>query len=156
MAPREVRYPAGAWGVGRLWLDGARLLAHELPRPSREAAVERHPLAERIEAYFDGCEVDFGDVVIDVGDATRFSRAVTAALRAVPYGTVLTYGELAALAGHPGASRAVGSFCARNRFPLVVPCHRVVAAGGVGPYGSLGAAYKRALLALEGVSLGEG
>jgi methylated-DNA-[protein]-cysteine S-methyltransferase len=71
----------------------------------------------------------------------------------VPRGEVVTYGELAALAGHPNAQRAAGTFCAGNRFPVVVPCHRVVGAGGIGSYGSLGLEYKRRLLALEGVDL---
>ena len=63
---------------------------------------------------------------------------------------MVTYGELAALAGAPGAARAAGSFCARNRLGLFIPCHRVVAAGDLGSYGSLGLAYKRRLLELEG------
>jgi len=67
----------------------------------------------------------------------------------VPRGEVVTYGELAALAGAPGAARAAGSFCARNRLGLFVPCHRVVSAGGLGSYGSLGVAYKRRMLELE-------
>jgi methylated-DNA-[protein]-cysteine S-methyltransferase len=74
---------------------------------------------------------------------------VADALRAIPYGETVTYGELAALAGHPNAQRAAGTFCARNRFPLFVPCHRVVAADGLGSYGSLGLEYKRRLLELE-------
>ena len=53
----------------------------------------------------------------------------------------------------PGAARAAGTFCARNRLGLFVPCHRVVAAGGLGSYGSFGLAYKRRLLELEGVAL---
>jgi O-6-methylguanine DNA methyltransferase len=74
-------------------------------------------------------------------------------LRAVPRGEVVTYGELAALAGRPGAARAAGTFCARNRLAPFVPCHRVVAANGIGGYGSLGIDYKRRLLALERVFL---
>lgn len=62
----------------------------------------------------------------------------------------MTYGELAALAGAPGAARAAGTFCARSRLGLFVPCHRVVSAGGLGSYGSYGIAYKKRLLALEG------
>jgi len=62
----------------------------------------------------------------------------------------VTYGELAALAGSPGAARAAGSFCARNKLGLFVPCHRVVGAAGLGSYGSFGLAYKRRLLELEG------
>jgi methylated-DNA-[protein]-cysteine S-methyltransferase len=89
-------------------------------------------------------------VELDLEWMTSFQRAVADALRAVPYGETVTYGELAALAGHPNAYRAAGSFCARNRFPLFLPCHRVVAAEGLGPYGSLGSGYKRRLLELEG------
>jgi methylated-DNA-[protein]-cysteine S-methyltransferase len=66
---------------------------------------------------------------------------------------VLSYGELAALAGSPGAARAAGSFCARNAFSPFVPCHRVVGANGLGGFGELGPDYKRRLLALEGVVL---
>jgi methylated-DNA-[protein]-cysteine S-methyltransferase len=82
---------------------------------------------------------------------TPFQEAVLEAMRAIPYGETATYGEVAALAGHPNAQRAVGSVCAHNRFALFVPCHRVVAAEGLGPYGSLGPGYKRRLLELEGV-----
>ena len=87
-----------------------------------------------------------------LSDPSFFERCARA-LRAVPRGEVVTYGELAALAGAPGAARAAGTFCARNRLSLFVPCHRVVAAGGLGSYGSLGLAYKRRLLELEGVSV---
>ena len=72
----------------------------------------------------------------------------------MPRGEVVTYGELAALAGAPRAARAAGTFCARNRVPIFVPCYRVVAAGGLGSYPSLGVDYKRRLLELEGVALG--
>jgi methylated-DNA-[protein]-cysteine S-methyltransferase len=72
-------------------------------------------------------------------------------LRSIPAGQVITYGELAAIAGHPNAQRAVGSVCAGNRFPVIVPCHRVIAADGLGPYGSLGPEYKRRMLELEHV-----
>jgi methylated-DNA-[protein]-cysteine S-methyltransferase len=100
-------------------------------------------------SYFAGEPVDFEDVEIDLEWCTPFQRAVALALRAVPYGETVTYGELAALAGHPNAQRAAGTFCAHNRLPLIVPCHRVVAAGGIGGYGSLGVGYKRRLLQLE-------
>ena len=145
----EVRYLAPSWGVGRLWLDGMRLLAHELPTPSLQPSSDSHPLAARMRAYFERRRVDFDDVDLDLEGETEFGGRLAAALRAVPYGDVVTYAELAALAGRPGAQRAAGTFCARNRFPLVLPCHRVVAAHGLGGYGSLGVEYKRRLLALE-------
>lgn len=149
MRPMEVRYLAPSWGVGRLWLDGMRLLAHELPTPSLQPSSDSHPLAARMRAYFERRRVDFDDVDLDLEGETEFGGRLAAALRAVPYGDVVTYAELAALAGRPGAQRAAGTFCARNRFPLVLPCHRVVAAHGLGGYGSLGVEYKRRLLALE-------
>ena len=76
-----------------------------------------------------------------------------AALRALPRGEVVSYGEVAALAGYPGAARAVGTYCAHNRFMFLVPCHRVVGANGLGGYGAAGLGVKRRLLALEGVAL---
>jgi methylated-DNA-[protein]-cysteine S-methyltransferase len=140
--------------VGEVVLEGKLLLWHELPRPGVIAGRdEPHPLTERFARFFAGARDEFLDVEVDLDEATPFQRAVAEALRRVPYGEVVTYGELAALAGYPGAARAVGSFCAHNRFAIVVPCHRVVAADGIGPYGSLGTDYKRRLLELEGASL---
>ncbi len=103
--------------------------------------------------YFSGTAEDFSDVELDLSDLTPFGRELAQTLRAVPRGEVVTYGELAALAGRPGAARAAGTFCAQNRLAVFVPCHRVVAAAGLGGYGSLGSSYKRRLLALEDVTL---
>jgi len=149
-----VAYDVPGWGVGELYFDGERLLYHELPRAGSapDEAVD-HPLADRFRGYFRGERVAFDDVELDLDWTTPFQRAVADALRAVPRGEVVTYGELAALAGRPNAYRAAGTWCAGNRFPLVVPCHRVVGADGIGSYGSLGLDYKRRLLALEGVEL---
>jgi methylated-DNA-[protein]-cysteine S-methyltransferase len=149
-----VAYDVPAWGVGELYFRAGKLLYHELPRAgSSPAARDGHPLVERVDAYFRGECVSFGDVELEEEWATPFQEALANVLRGVPWGEVVTYGELAALAGRPGAARAAGTFCAENSFPLVVPCHRVVASSGLGGYGSLGAGYKRRLLALEGVEL---
>jgi methylated-DNA-[protein]-cysteine S-methyltransferase len=142
-------YEADGWGVGELYLEDDRLLHHELPA-ARKATSVRHPLGERLRRYFAGESDDFVDVEIDLAQVTTFQRAITDSLRAISYGETVTYGELAALAGHPNAQRAAGTFCAHNRFPIIVPCHRVVAANGLGSYGSLGVDYNRRLLALEG------
>jgi methylated-DNA-[protein]-cysteine S-methyltransferase len=101
-------------------------------------------------AWFQGAPDDFLDVELDYDDG--FYGDCQRVLRAVPRGEVVTYGELAALAGRPGAARAAGTFCARNRFGILVPCHRVVGADGIGGYGDLGVDYKRRLLRLEGVA----
>jgi methylated-DNA-[protein]-cysteine S-methyltransferase len=144
---RHVRYDAAEWGTGELWLRGSRLVHHELPTPG--GTGDEDPAAVPFAAYFRGERVSFDGIELELDGASEFGIALTAALRAVPYGETVTYAELAALAGRPGAQRAAGTFCARNRFPLVVPCHRVVSSTGVGPYGSLGTSYKRALLTLE-------
>ena len=118
-----------------------------------DSAPRAGNLVHRLEAYFAGETVSFDDVELDVDGWTHFQLDVAHALRRVPYGEVVSYGDLARLAGHPRAHRAAGTFCARNRFGIVVPCHRVVASEGLGSYGSLGPDYKRRLLALEGVTL---
>ena len=151
--PTQIVYEAEGWGLGEMWFDGDRLLLHELPRPGVETVGGTHRLAGRIIDYFAGKVDDFLDVELDLEGATNFEQALTDALRRIPYGETVSYGELAALAGRPNAQRAAGTFCARNRFGIVVPCHRVVAAGGLGSYGSLGVGYKRRLLELEGVSV---
>jgi methylated-DNA-[protein]-cysteine S-methyltransferase len=148
-----VRYEAPGWGIGELWLDGERVLQSEHPRPRRTGptAAAGHVLAGRLQAFFRGEPDDFLDIELDLDDG--FHGECARVLRSVPRGEVVTYGELAALAGRPGAARAAGTFCARNRFGVLVPCHRVVGASGLGGYGSLGAGYKRRLLALEHVAL---
>jgi methylated-DNA-[protein]-cysteine S-methyltransferase len=118
-------------------------------RPARE--VER--LVHSFRAYFEGDAVVFTDVAVDDEGWTPFQRDVVSAMRRVPYGEVVSYSDLARLAGHPRAQRAAGTVCARNRFPLVVPCHRIVSADGLGSYPGLGPDYKRRMLALEGVTL---
>ena len=147
MGVTEVRYEADGWGVGTILIEDGVVLWHELPAPG--APKGRHALAERLRGYFAGEPVSFADVELDLEWCTPFQRAVAETLRSVSYGETVTYGELAALAGHPNAQRAAGTFCAGNRLPLFLPCHRVVAAEGIGSYGSLGVAYKRRLLELE-------
>ena len=153
MDATHVSYEAVGWGVGELWLEGDLLLQHELPRAAVAERSSRHELADRFRRWFAGGADDFLDVALDLDGATEFELALTEALRRVPRGDVVTYAELAALAGRPRAQRAAGTFCARNRFSLVVPCHRVVGADGIGSYGSLGVEYKRRLLELEGVAV---
>ena len=149
-----VLYDIPAWGVGELYFRTDKLLYHELPRAGSTPDEQgEHPLAERLRAYFRGERTSFDDVEIEAEWATPFQAAIADALRGIPWGEVVTYGELAAMAGRPRAPRAAGTFCAENNFPLVVPCHRVVSSSGLGGYGSLGADYKRRLLALEGVEL---
>jgi len=123
----------------------ARIGNRSTPKPDK--------LIQRLRAYFAGQRTSFGDVQLELDSWTPFQLDIVRALRRVPYGEVVSYSDLARLAGHPRAQRAAGTFCARNRFGIVVPCHRVVASDGLGSYGSLGPDYKQRLLALEGVTL---
>jgi O-6-methylguanine DNA methyltransferase len=124
------------------------------PGVSRNSSEKRRTfvteVVQLLQAYFAGEDVPLQDVPVDLDYETDFLTRCASALRAIPRGEVVTYGELAALAGAPGAARAAGSFCARSHLSIFVPCHRVVSAGGLGPYGSYGTGYKRRLLALEG------
>jgi methylated-DNA-[protein]-cysteine S-methyltransferase len=147
-----VRYEAPGFGVGEVWLEGDRVVWSELPRPGSPAPdPPAGTIGDRLASFFRGIPDDFADVDLDLDEG--FYGDCARALRAVPRGEVVTYGELAALAGRPGAARAAGTFCARNRLGPFVPCHRVVASDGIGSYGSLGVDYKRRLLALEHVTL---
>jgi methylated-DNA-[protein]-cysteine S-methyltransferase len=156
MGATPLHYEVEDWGVGELWLDGGTVVWHELPSPrlSGQVTTCNLELVERLRAYFAGEDVSFEDVSVDLEYESPFYERCSEALRAVPRGEVVTYGELAALAGAPRAARAAGTFCARNRLPIFVPCHRVVSSSGLGQYPTLGVEYKRRLLDLEGVALG--
>jgi len=102
-----------------------------------------------LDAYFEGRLRDFR-VAVDWSLARGFADRVLHVVASIPYGQTLSYGEVAAEAGNARAFRAAGSACGRNPVPLIVPCHRVVQAGGdPGNYGG-GPEMKRALLSLEG------
>jgi methylated-DNA-[protein]-cysteine S-methyltransferase len=155
MKPTLVQYEAPGWGVGEVWLDeDGRVFHSELPRPKRTRPVSDtgDVLARRLVAFFAGAADDFADVPLRIDDE-GFYRDCATALRAVKRGEVVTYGELAALAGRPGAARAAGTFCARCELAPFLPVHRVVASNGIGSWGSHGVAYKRRMLDLEGVAL---
>ncbi len=109
----------------------------------------------RIAKHLGGASGDLSSVCLDMGQVTPFRQRVYTALRAVEVGSFVSYGELAALADSPGASRAVGQAMAQNPFPVVVPCHRVLASGKrIGGFSAHGGAQTKVdLLAAEGVLL---
>jgi methylated-DNA-[protein]-cysteine S-methyltransferase len=175
VAVTQVAYEAEGWGVGELVVADERVVWHELPWPradSRKSPSQTPthqglgPVVSRqrsrgangfvseviqlLQAYFAGELAPIEEVPVDLEYETPFLASCAEVLRTIPRGEVVTYGELAALAGAPRAARAAGSFCARSHLSIFVPCHRVVAAGGLGSYGSYGLDYKRRLLALEG------
>lgn len=118
-------------------------------------------IARQLDDWFRGRRHDFDvDLDLDDHDLPPLARPVYSVLRKeVPWGETVSYGELASMAGRPGAARAIGSIMRRNPIPFVIPCHRVVGAGGrLGGYGgglTTGGSLdiKRWLLAHEGVTL---
>jgi len=84
-------------------------------------------------------------------DGTDFQGAVLREMAKIPYGEVKSYGELALAAGYPRAARAVGTVCRNNKYPIIIPCHRVVGSNGLGGY-AFGLVMKRELLKIEGVT----
>jgi len=110
------------------------------------------PARRELEEYFEGTRRRF-DLTVDVTLLADFNRRVLRELARVPYGEVVTYGELAARSARPTAARAVGTVMNRNPLPIVLPCHRVIGANGklVGYAGGL--QRKEQLLRLEGAIL---
>ncbi len=110
---------------------------------------------EHIGSHLAGTLQDFSAAELDLAALSNFRRKVYQAARNIPCGQTITYGQLANLAGFPKAARAVGQAMAHNRFALIVPCHRVIAAdlklGGFSAFG--GMVTKQALLTLERASI---
>jgi methylated-DNA-[protein]-cysteine S-methyltransferase len=134
---------------------------------TRKRIKQRFPLAsERVPgakikliinkllAMLNGKPSDLRAVKLDVSELPVFHQQVYAIVREIPAGSTLSYGEVAARLGKPGAARAVGQAMGRNPFPLIMPCHRVLAAGGElgGFTASGGTAFKQRLLQIEGVT----
>ena len=119
--------------------------------------ADEDPLLERLVDFAEGAVDEFRDVQLDLEDLTRFQRRVIEMCRRIPYGSTSSYGDLAKRAGNSGAARAVGSVMASNRWPLIVPCHRVVqACGNLGGYSARqGVRMKRRLLDMESAAAAE-
>ena len=125
----------------------ARLAAGVSPRVLR-APARLDPVARELEEYFGGTRDAF-DLPLDLRLSQGFRRRVLSHLTDIGYGTTASYAEVAAAAGSPRAVRAVGTACATNPLPVVVPCHRVVRSDGtMGGYAG-GVEAKQALLDLE-------
>jgi methylated-DNA-[protein]-cysteine S-methyltransferase len=129
------------------------------PAPQRAAGDPPTAIVALIEAllrYAAGEPVDFSDVPVDLAGVDPFRRAIYDAAQKLGFGDTTTYGGLAAAAGHPGLARETGQALGRNPVPIVIPCHRIVAAGNkLGGFSAPGgSATKERLLAMEGVRVG--
>lgn len=98
--------------------------------------------------HLHGLLADLEEFPLAIPEAPPFTASVWRQLRKIRWGQAKTYGELAAVLGKPGASRAVGQACGANHLPLVIPCHRVLAQSGMGGF-AFGLAWKAKLLELE-------
>jgi methylated-DNA-[protein]-cysteine S-methyltransferase len=109
-----------------------------------------------IRRYANGSDVDFSDVPVDLAGVDDFRRDIYAAARNLHYGETTTYGGLAEKAGRKGLFRETGSALGANPIPLVIPCHRILAAGGkIGGFSATGGSnMKEKMLVLEGVRVG--
>jgi len=124
-----------------------------------ESSAPPHRIAEVIKRVCKHlrCEFqDFRDITVDLDGAGPFARQVYEAAREIPTGETRTYGELAKALGRPTAARAVGQALRRNPIALIIPCHRILAAGGhPGGFSAHGGlATKATMLAIEGATLG--
>jgi methylated-DNA-[protein]-cysteine S-methyltransferase len=155
--------------AGIAWSDEG-ITRFRLPDPNRDEA-EKHfrgrtpgepppaiaAVVDQAKRYFDGEQVDFTPIPLDLTEIDPARRSIYDALRKVAFGETVTYGELAKRAGatQPQAAQDVGVAMARNPVPLIIPCHRVLAAGGkLGGFSAPGRTEaKQRMLALEGVYL---
>ncbi|MFM9879905.1 MAG: methylated-DNA--[protein]-cysteine S-methyltransferase [Burkholderiaceae bacterium] len=137
-------------GLAGLWFEGQKHVPAAL---AHWPVHDQHPVllqtAAQLDAYFAGRRTAFG-AALDLRAGTPFQQAVWQALLAIPPGTTTSYGALSQAIGKPRAARAVGAAIGRNPISIVVPCHRVVGAGGTLTGYAGGLHRKTALLQLEG------
>lgn len=136
-------------------LSGDGRPAAQSDESSEEDLLQAETVLELLQRFAAGEPVELKQIAISLDHLTSFQRRVVKACRAIKRGACRSYGEVASLAGSPGAARAVGQVMRTNRTPLIVPCHRVVAAGGkLGGFSAPdGLAMKKRLLALESSGL---
>jgi O-6-methylguanine DNA methyltransferase len=127
--------------------DAVAILHAENPFLGEYVADAFEELASRLRSYFDGDQIGWSDLAFEL-IGTAFQLKVWEATCSIGYGQTATYAEIAGLAEQPRAARAAGAALATNRSGLLVPCHRVLAANGIGGYGGR-PERKRALLELE-------
>jgi methylated-DNA-[protein]-cysteine S-methyltransferase len=127
----------------------------DAPEAAPPAEVQR--VIAGIVALLDGEAREFSDVALDMADIPEFNQRVYAVARGIPVGGTLSYGEIAKRLGDASAARDVGEAMGKNPFPIIVPCHRVLAAGGkMGGFSAAGGVTtKLRLLDIEGAQVGD-
>jgi methylated-DNA-[protein]-cysteine S-methyltransferase len=148
IGPVVIRTRAGRVGIYASEKGLTRIVLGEKARGSRERNEVLKKARKELGAYFSGKQVRF-TVPVDLGCATEFRVRVWRKLRNMPYGQTVSYGTLARMCGRPRSSRAIGGAVGANPLPVVIPCHRVIAAdGSLGGFAG-GLKWKKFLLRLE-------
>lgn len=144
--------------IGTITLFGTNSYLQEVHFGKKKSKAQRAPsksvvgkAKKQLEEYFDGKRTTF-DVPLSL-EGTDFQKSVWKKLKAIPFGKINSYGDVAKKLGKPGASRAVGGANNKNPIPLIIPCHRVVGASGDLVGFAPGLASKRWLLKFEGHKL---
>lgn len=149
----DVRLAASTRGLAGLWFDGQRHLPAQLDGPGAWPSDDNHPVLRaatmQLQQYLAGTRAAF-ELPLDLSGGTPFQQAVWRALLAIPRGATTSYGALAHQIGNAAAVRAVGAAVGRNPISIVVPCHRVLGAGGALTGYAGGLLRKAELLRLEG------
>jgi len=144
--------------IYRIWIghnNRRDLLQRANYQPTSTPSSRQQQIVNRLLDFTSGKPTSLATLKIATDHMTDFQKRVTAACRQIPWGETLTYGQIAQIAGSPNASRAVGTVMANNRYPLVVPCHRVCSSTGLGGFSAPnGIALKRRLLENEFVFRG--
>jgi methylated-DNA-[protein]-cysteine S-methyltransferase len=145
--------------IGHASADEVRRALLERASASQRAHIDEADwcpdLRRRLQQYTLGKPASFADYQVDTSGLTEFQQRVVAAVRRIKFGTTRSYGEVAELAGAPRAARAVGSVMAANCTPIIVPCHRVIAAGQrLGGFSGVhGVCLKQQMLELENIAI---
>ena len=150
MAPRSLSFATALGRVQLVWtpegISGLHFAEGIAARESRTAPGWVLEAIRRLSDHLNGRPQDLSAIPVDLSGLTPFQRRVAEALRATKSAQVLSYGEVALLAGRPGAARAVGQAVKANRILILVPCHRVVAASGPGGWSAFGTPERKARL----------
>lgn len=153
------------YGIGFVYATEHGVIKVEIPDVSRRDRVssdvhcELKPselsvsAAGMLQNYFDGADINFSDIPVVLGGITPFRKKVLEIIRRIPFGKICSYGQIADVCGAPHAARAVGGALAANPIPVIIPCHRVVAANGclTGFSAPGGKNSKLVMLAMEGI-----
>ena len=140
-------------GICKIYLPAANRIAISGFNDNHQASPLTEQVAEMLRIYFMGQKQAFEAVPVDLKGVTQFRAGILSLIRSIPHGETRSYGQVSLMAGSPGAARAVGGAMASNPIPVIIPCHRIIAADGrlTGFTAPGGLELKKILLQAEGI-----